>query len=257
MRWGVKQNILPCIVMFSLIAGFLSADIYRFAGPRVGGDNNWFDGTNWQNHTTEEKGWSVSGGLPLPGPDDDVRFNYGGATGVLNADAGVVGRLQIGLDDTGGALMFNSGAKLIVSLDDNVVGKGSAGRLIVNGGHLSYGGDLNISSNGVFELNDGLVRVDSVFYHHRDERSGGARTTIKGGVLDVNTMELNAGVLNITGGIVRIRFGSKAEIKQWISDGSMTFHGVSGGFENIHYKLTSWGDKGFEIVVIEVPSMVG
>jgi hypothetical protein len=234
------------IVVGGLLAGVSLADNYRFA---VNG-GNWMSGKKWQNETAKQDGWKLKEGLPLPDDDDTVRFNYGGAAGSLNADAGVIKQLQIGIDDLGGELTLDPGAKLVVSSGGNMVGYESTGALTVNGGTLSYMGELDIGYNGdgFFEINDGVVRVDSTFCHNNHDGYGLANSTLNGGLLDVNVMTLKSGILNVAGGVLRIRTCTKECIKRWINEGLLTFNGAISPKES-DYILKPWGRTGFEIIV--------
>lgn len=221
-------------------------DIYRFDN-KAPGSTAWENGQNWRNQTADN-----AKGI-LPDTNAVVRFNFAGAGGTLASDAGSILRLQIGADDLGGSLILNPGARLLVSENESYIGwngRGEGGSLVVNGGMLEYNGWVSVANEGkgTFILNEGTVRVANTFFHNLRNGGGVTATFIRGGILDVNKMVLNAGVLEISGGVVRIRTGtSDADIQNWINKGLLKIKGSDNAVKDFHYTLTRWGTNGVEI----------
>ncbi|VGO12812.1 hypothetical protein PDESU_01366 [Pontiella desulfatans] len=243
-----KTSVIVGVIIFLMGSLAAKAEVFRFDNKSPNG-NRWMDGQNWRIQSAgDEKG-------QLPGAGDTVRFNYGGAVGSLSVDAGTISKLQIGVDDRGGMLALNPGAKLVVTDNENYIGRmgrEEGGTLIVNGGNLNYKGWVSVANTGkgTFILNDGEVRVEDVFYHNLRMGGGAASTEIRAGLLDVNSMKLNSGTVDISGGIIRIRAGcTEEELNNWILNGLLTVNNSRQAIRDRDYSIHFWGSKGMEIRV--------
>jgi hypothetical protein len=254
----MNKKLITAVALCGMMASVASAAIYRFDSQAAGGDDDWTNGDNWVN---QDDGNSKG---VVPSDLDEARFNYGGAEGVLTTDVGTIAKLQLGLDDTGGKLTVSSTGVLSVTGDFNTIGwdaGGNGGILIVNGGQITYGGWVSVANvgTGTFELNGGLVRVENAFYHNLYNNGGTASSSITDGLLDVNAMALNSGVMDISGdGEVLIRAGtSEAQIAGWISSGLMTINGSGTAVLDTDYALTAYGGDGQRITAIPEPATLG
>lgn len=254
----MNKKIITGIALCGMVAGLAQGAIYRFDSQAPGGDDDWTNGQNWRN---QDDGNSKG---VVPGALDEVRFNYGGAEGEITSDVGTISQLRIGIDDTGGKLTVSSTGVLNVTGSSNMIGwnaGGNGGILLVNGGSITYGGWLGVANNGdgTFELNGGNVRVANAFFHNLENGTGTASSSITAGLLDVNAMTLNSGVMDISGtGEVLIRAGTSAsQIAGWISGGLMTIDGSGAAVVDVDYELTAFGGSGQRITVIPEPATLG
>ena len=132
MKETMKNNANPLFFSLHLLVGLNASAgrVFRFDDFSASG-SAWMDGRNRRVKTAGD----ING--CLPGAEDTVRFNHGGATGFPTSAAGTVYQLQIGIGNLAGKLILNPGAKLVVSRSDNRIGwLGAAGEAarIVNGG---------------------------------------------------------------------------------------------------------------------------
>lgn len=245
------MRILFYTVTLGLIAGLSHADDYVFYSR----DGDWMNIENWKNETTNQKGWINSNNLSFPGENDTVRFKMSDSKGILNTDAGTINVLEIGAN--GSTLILNAGAKLIVAKGQNKIGCKAPGNLTVNGGYIEFDDVLNISDggNGTVEINGGEMHVFRLI-HNLYNLDGTAYTTINGGKLVAQKMELYSGILNIAGGTFQIQEASMEDIQKWVADGLISFYGVFKGVEGVNYSLTPL-EKGYEIKAIRASVNLG
>jgi hypothetical protein len=246
------MRILSYIMIFGLIASLSSAEIFRFTTP----NGNWMDGKNWETQNPDGT-WKDAGALPRA--NDRINHCFDGKTIILADDAGTIQKIDIGMgrDKNHLELITNDGANLTVSERGSCIGKNSPGTLTMNGGCILFKEDLNVADleDGTLLIEGGLIRVEDDFFHNEDRNPGSPTTRLHGGILDVEFMTLNKGVLDIAGGTLRIRAISKEQIQQWSFDGLMTFYGAV-GIEGIHYTLSPM-ENGFEIKAISGVKTVG
>lgn len=153
---------------------------------------------NWDNVSMGDSGWGLNPNNPavldgsLPGENDDARINFGNNTVTVDSAVPTVGRVQIGVDESGQVVVEDNGV-LTANLDV-LAGNNNAnatGTLTVNaGGVVNVGRILwaaQNQSNGVINLNaGGVINVAS---HLWLGASGNAEVNI-------------SGTLNQTGGIL-------------------------------------------------------
>lgn len=257
----MPTKLFICSAMSVCFAASAMGATYRFGGDTgPGPDDDWMNYQNWQNQTSGVNGWDSV--IPLPGASDTVRFNYGGASGVLADDAGTIGALELAVGE-GGSLTINLGGVLLVNGTSGWSGMGaggsSSGSLTIDGGLLTiqdHAWQMGVNDNAYtvdLTVESGEMRVVNAFIQSKATTT--STTTVNGGLLDVNAMTLSAGVVDIGGGMLRIRAGTtETDITSWVSSGLMTFDGATGGIEGVDYNLDTWGPNGWEITAIPEPS---
>ncbi|MCU0858538.1 MAG: hypothetical protein MUC65_09075, partial [Pontiellaceae bacterium] len=190
-----------CLFALGVMALIHSVQAERFDFIGYKNENN-----NW----TNEALWVYSDKKTpsgIPGPLDIARL-LNGAKAEITSDV-VVGSIH--LASAGSATLIINGGSLTATLtsDYNSVGYASFGSIVVqNKGSATFNsrffvGHLNAPS-GSLTIHEGTVRVANAFYHNENYAGSEVlytRTTIhKGGLLDVDSLMLNAGVMDIAGG---------------------------------------------------------
>jgi hypothetical protein len=108
------------------------------------------------------------------------------------------------------------------------------------------------TQGGSVTIYDGTLRVTKT-YHHNETYAGteilDTRTTINpGGLLDVNDLVLNAGILDIAGGTLIIRRCAVYEVDLWFAEGRIISMGGKPGWK---IKVTFDEVSGWTAVVAE------
>src|SRR5712691_8350206 len=123
-------------ILLSALLGLLVAGQAMAADIRYQNSGDYFDTVA----VTGVNGWQAGGGGPggVPGTNDTARANWGNNTITLAGVAPLVGRFQLGVDESG-QLVVNSGGKLATSGPNNSTvgnngGVNVVGRLIVHAG---------------------------------------------------------------------------------------------------------------------------
>src|SRR6188472_388110 len=115
-----KNSILVCALLGTLAAGkAMAADI------RYQNSGDYFDTVA----VTGVNGWQAGGGGlgGLPGTNDTARANWGNNTITLAGEAPLLGRFQLGVDESG-QLVVNAGGKLTTGGPNNsTVGNNGGG----------------------------------------------------------------------------------------------------------------------------------
>ena len=213
---------------------------FRFNG--LGSTNNWTNPQNWVIQDTNEIG-------VLPGVIDTVRFNYGGAAGVINSNVGSVDGLQIGVDESGTLTVASGGVLTTTPGNFSGIGIGggtNTGTLNLNGGTLTFNNIFLVAqggaSTGLLNITSGSMRVADQFIHNVDSQPNAiAQTVLTGGLLDVNSMTLNSGVFNVAGGTLRLRNGNQtSQVATWSSQGRMTANGGAGTLSAVYDSGNNW-----------------
>jgi hypothetical protein len=192
-----KNSILVCALLGTLAAGkAMAADI------RYQNSGDYFDTVA----VTGVNGWQAGAGGPggLPGTNDTARANWGNNTITLAGEAPLLGRFQLGVDESG-QLVVNAGGKLTTTGPNNstVGNNGSApgganvvGRLTINAGGLVNVTNVlfvGAGATGILTNDGGTLNVGS----HLWCGSGNV-----GGVGTIGTISIaNGGVINVGGNI--------------------------------------------------------
>jgi hypothetical protein len=218
-----KHLIITVALTSSLTAFMATAADLRFDNGGTG--DNWATAANWTTDT-------------LPGADDNVRFNFGEATGTLDSDVGTINGLQIGVDE-GGGLTVNTGAILVSDgglFSGLGLGQSNTSFLTMNGGSLrfnanyfSVGVAASNSQTATLTVNDGTFRVNNAFFHDVNNNNAGSTlsTFLNGGLMDVDAFTLNSGVFTIGWAAeLIIRSGDvTSKIATYVGDGLMVTNG--------------------------------
>lgn len=212
-----------CMLGLVMTSGSVHADKIHFTG--AGGTDDWADAANWSIRTDPEKSGT-------PGAEDTVRIP-GGSVVKLTSTV-TISYLGNGVDGVRhGAvqLIIDGGTLVAVGREEfnSVSYNCPASFTVKNGGSATFYSRLIVGRldfpGGEMIIHEGTVRVADVYYHNENyagTETLGTRTTIHpGGLLDVDGLKLNAGVMDIAGGILIIRQHALEEVKQWIRDGRM------------------------------------
>src|SRR5580765_1726735 len=216
-----KNSILACALLGALAAGqVMAADI------RYQNSGDYFDTVA----VTGVNGWQAGGGGPggLPGTSDTARANWGNNTITLAGEAPLLGRFQLGVDESG-QLVVNTGGKLTTTGPNNstVGNNGSApgGANVVGRLTINAGGEVNVtnvlfvgaSATGIVTNDGGTLNVGSHLWCG------------SGNVLGVGTLGTisiaNGGVINVGGniglGTVNASTPSGGKCSLYIQDGGI------------------------------------
>ncbi|MCU0858472.1 MAG: hypothetical protein MUC65_08740, partial [Pontiellaceae bacterium] len=196
------------------------------------GSNNWTNEANWV--YSDKK--TPSG---VPGPADIARVLHG-ARAEITTEV-VVGSVRLSGDGPG-TLIINGGsltAMLVSDSDFSSACYRAFGSMVVQnkGSAFFYSrffvGFSNAPSGSLI-IHEGSVRVANSYTHNwhytgSSEVALHTQTIIyKGGLLDVDTLVLNAGVMDIAGGTLIVRFSCPVEqVNDWVANGRMTAMGGS------------------------------
>jgi hypothetical protein len=128
--------------------------------------------------------------------------------------------------------------------------------IVKNGGSAAFTARFYVgyrdTQSGSVTIYDGTFRVTSSYYHNKDYVGTnvlGTRTTIKsGGLLDVDNLILNSGVLDIAGGTLIVRRDISVELDKWIAGGRVIVMGDASGWK---IKATVDSITGWTTVVAE------
>jgi hypothetical protein len=108
------------------------------------------------------------------------------------------------------------------------------------------------TQDGSVTIYNGTFRVENGYYHNKDYTGTnvfGTRTTINpGGLLDVNDLILNSGVMDIAGGTLIVRRNIEIEVNAWIAKGRIV---AMGGQPGWNIKITIDPVTGWTSLVAE------
>lgn len=205
-RTTQKHPILACALLGALLAGpAMAADI------RYMNSGDYLNAAGWQ------------GGV-IPGTNDTARFNWGNNTVTLDGEAPLLGRFQMGVDESG-QLVVNAGGKLTTTGPNNsTVGNnnnaGVVGRLTIHaGGQVNVATVLFVgaSATGILTNDGGTLNITSHLW-------GGS------GAVGVGTISISqGGVMNVGGNI-----GLGTVNASTPSGGKCSLFVESGGLLNLH-----------------------
>ena len=217
-------GLFAIVILATSLADLADADILRYRGS---GDWNLItDGSS--------PGWgpNPSGvGTSLPGASDDARINFGGNTVTVNSMVPTVGRVQIGVDESG-TLMVNSGG---------ILSTAGGGDILVGNNNSNATGTLIVASGG-------LVNVNRILWAANDD-SDGVIDIQNGGQVNVGdhlwwgvtgnaTIDIS-GTLNQTGGILGLGTSNASTasggtaIVNVLDGGLLALNNIDGGGNSI------------------------
>ncbi len=212
----------------AIMAGAAGAEKVKYINP---GEDNWTNGANWIYYKLKP----VKRGVPTE--VDDVRLCNGT---VRITTAVTVSCFKVGAEGVGKVIIDGGTLVAVGTGDYNSSSYNTPGTIIVtNGGSATFYSRFMVGfedySGGRLEIYDGTVRVAAEYFHSKDYVGSApvdTRTTIyQGGLLEVDTLTLNTGVMDIAGGKVIVRTGSLNQINQWIEEGGIVAMGDAEGWK--------------------------
>jgi hypothetical protein len=252
----VKKIMKVCLPGIMILTGPVQAARIVFTG--AGGDRCWTNEANWVYHNSNP----IQRGIPTAA--DEVRMNPN--TTVLITTPVTARYLKTGVN--GQNTVIIDGGSLVTTgpTDYNSAGQNAFGTIIVkNGGSALFNSRFftgnTADSKGWLIIEGGSVRVAGIYSQHLESSETNlflTRTTVgDGGLLDVDSMILKGGVIDLTGGKVVVRTGRVEEINQWIDEGRIVAMGGAAGWK---IKVTVDPAAGYIILGAEplsAPSAVG
>lgn len=223
---GRKKAVLSFMGVV-LVVGSVRADRVEFVGK--GATVNWTNANVWLNTASHLNS--------LPGEADEARIGKGVVT---LTTAVTVGYLKVGSGGPG-KLIIDGGSLVAAGTEDynSACFKFEGDILVKNGGSATFNNRLLVGTanepNGSLVIDQGTVRVSGK-YVHNDMYSGteviNTRTTVNaGGLLDVDRLVLNAGVLDVAGGTLIVRQDDAVKLNAWVDAGRIVAMGGTGGWK--------------------------
>jgi hypothetical protein len=223
----IKKTIELHLLSFMLMTGLAAGDIFHFTNSAP--DQNWTNVNNWVCAEKREE-------RVLPGAADEARIDH---AAVRITTAVTAGYLRSGIGGPG-TVIIDGGSLVTVGRSEYspITYNSPAVIIVTNGGSALFNfyfmvGCLNYPEARM-EIYDGTVRVSGTYYHVRNYAapdSMSARTVIhKGGLLEVDMLELNTGVMDIAGGKVIVRRSRADQISQWVAEGRIVAMGGAAGW---------------------------
>lgn len=235
-----------CVVFLLAAAMMTNAQIWY--GLEDG--DVWSDASNW-----------IGGSGGVPGVSDWAEIIYDfPKTCILDSDAGIINTLHISAGGTGASMVIKNGGSLTVSGGDVSPGWNNNGTLTIEtGGSLTANCMFTVAmyddtdSFARLILNGGTLTVNNAFYHgiYFDGSSTvDIRTEINAGVLDVDALILDRGIMNIANGTVIVAGDVLGLVANWVSAGRLT------AFDGAGTIVAQLGDGYTEITAVPEPSML-
>lgn len=190
-------------------------------------DASWNDPSNWKKYQAAQGTTSqVSDESGIPGTTDQVRI---GSSELRITNQVSISYFKCGVS-TRATVTIDGGSLTTTGMSDynSACFKTASGLIIKNGGSATFNSYLVVGTRqtqgGFVTIYDGTLRVPGAYFHNKDNDGTtnlNTRTTIYGGgLLDVDELALNSGVLNIAGGKVVVRGrNSFTEIEEWVRQG--------------------------------------
>ncbi|MBM4151925.1 MAG: hypothetical protein FJ220_00175 [Kiritimatiellaceae bacterium] len=243
---NIQQIVSACILGAFVTTGMaqVETNFIIFTGGAM--DKNWYNPNNWSYQ-------KFTGSPGVPDTHAEVRVTAGASLDITNAVTveyfknGCEGRKGIA-----GNVMIDGGILLATGTTqyNSVCFNRRASLTVKNGGSATFNTRLVVGfkdcQGGSLVIHDGSIRVVGTYYHQTDYTGTEAintRTTIHtGGLLDVNDMILNAGVVDIAGGVLLIRGLAVDAADQWVSSGRIiAMNGIDGWQIKVSYdEETGW-----------------
>jgi hypothetical protein len=207
------------------------------------GDGDWNNAANWNTGA-------------VPGAANEAGI-VSGTVKITNAVT--MAYLRNGMDKAVPAeVIIDGGTLRAIGFDNsNASSYGCNGSIVVkNGGLAVFSSRFLVgykdTQSGSVTIYDGIFRVESGYYHNKEYVGTNVldtRTTINpGGLLDVNALILNAGVMDIAGGTLIVRQDISVDLDPWIAKGRMI---AMGGAQGWKIKATVDLTTGWTTVVAE------
>jgi hypothetical protein len=247
---NIKKTMNCYLLSIVIMTGWVHAARIVFTG--AGGDDCWTNEANWVYYKSNP----IKRGTPTTA--DEVRLNPN--TTVRITTPVTVNYLKTGVNGYGTVIIDGGSLSTVGTEDYNSASYNSLGVIIVtNGGAALFNFYFMVGfenhAGGRVEIYDGTVRVPGIYYHSKDYTGSepvDTRTTIsKGGVLDVNELTLNTGIMDVAGGTLIVRMGRAEEINQWIADGRII---AMGGAEGWKINVTVDPKTSYTVIVAESSS---
>lgn len=231
------------------------ADRIVFTGQ--GQDDNWNNPTNWVYYKSNPPRTGV------PAEMDEVRLNPGMVVRITTPVT--VGYLKVGVYGLEKVIIDGGSLVTLGTSEYNSANYKYSGTIIVqNGGSATFNSRFMVGygetslGQGALEIRDGTVRVADVFFHNMNysgTETLRSRTTIYGGgLLDVDKLTLNSGVMDIAGGTVVVRSDVVRDVERWLAEGRLI---AMGGAEGWTVKATYNIETGWTTLVAAPPATVG
>lgn len=227
-----KRNIVIGAIGWLLVTGSALAQEHYFVWEG-GADASWDDPANWtENRVTVTNAQGVTITLSektcCPGPESQVRI---GSSVLRITNDITVGSFKLGVGRSAtvtidGGTLTSTGTKEYNSASYNT----SAILIITNGGSAVFKNYFMVgfrqARGGIVKIYDGTLRVENNYIHNHQyagTEDMNTRTIVyQGGLLDVDTLVLNSGILDVAGGTVVIRGRTPAfQVKDWIQKGKI------------------------------------
>jgi hypothetical protein len=246
----VKKTMELCLPGVVIMAGWVHADRIVFTGE--GRDSCWTNEANWIYYKSDP----LRRGLPTTA--DEVRLNTNMIARITTSVT--ISYLKVGANGVGmnGKVIIDGGSLVTIGTSDyNSASQSANGSIIVtNGGTAVFNSRFYAGNKpegiGTMFIEGGSVRVASTYYHHMEYTGTNTlytRTTVgEAGLLDVDMLVLNAGVMDIAGGTVIVRMGNVKEINQWIAEKRIV---AMGGTDDWRVKVTVDPATGYVVLTAE------
>lgn len=245
-----KKTVTYLICILTLLSTSTWAE--RINRIQLEADDNWTNQNNW----VYTSGLAPSG---IPKASDIVRITKGAKVRVTTEVN--VGSVHISSDGSGVLIIDGGTFTATIPNEYNSAGNRPSGSIIVeNGGKATLHGrvlvGLKNAPTGAFIVKKGSVRVPNIFIHNEGytgTEAQNTRTTVYSeGLLDVDRLQLNSGVLDVAGGTVVVRQDVAVQINQWVEDGRII---AMSGVDGWHIKVTVDAETGWTTIVAEEESI--
>jgi hypothetical protein len=186
----------------------------------------WSDPTNWTSNS-------------VPGANDWAEIIYDfPKVCILDSDAGTINTLHIAAGGAGASMIIKNGGNLTVTGGDVSPGWNNNGSLTIEtGGSLTCNGLFTVGmyadvagSYAHLFLQGGILTVNNVFYHgiYFGGNPVDVRSEINAGILDLDALVLDRGVMDIANGTVIVNGDYTGAVAAWIASGQLTAFGGTG-----------------------------
>lgn len=214
------KSMKQVVCLFCVLAMAVTANAQIWYGLDDG--DVWSDPTNW-----------IGGSGGVPGASDwaEVVYDFPKPC-ILDNAAGPINTLHIAAGGTGASMIVKNGGSLTVSGGDVSPGWNNNGTLTIEtGGSLTanalftVGMYDDVDSYARLILNGGTLTVNNAFYHgiyFDGSSSVDIRTEINAGILDVDALILDRGVMNIADGTVIVAGDITGNVSSWVTAGRLT-----------------------------------
>ena len=205
-----------CVLVLAFASSALATQVWDGGGA---GDS-WSTATNWSGDAVPTSGDDVYFGdwtTASAGPAVVDGLGFGGTVYLGNRVEGGPSYLNV----DGGSLALAGNAYM-------GMGAGSNGTLTVNSGSVSVGGATIIgeAGSGTLVMNGGtLTSTWQVLFGNA---GGTGHVQLDGGTMDVHSLIMTSGTMDITGGLLKMKWDYTPSINAFVAAGLITGYGGSG-----------------------------